>query len=267
MSHVAEGSLQAYLDGEIDGTVEAALREHLGACAACAGELDSLRHAGRVTHAALSLLDVPAPALRARAALAAARPARRTQPRLAWLGAGGFAKAAMLLLALAGVGAAAIPDSPVRRALEATFERVSQLFAGTDAPQQADAPAVAPTAPAADEAPMGIVSAMPANGRVRIVLHAPTGALAVTVRFGDENRARVLYRVEQGPERTVSGTGRLELVGLGGGEVVIEIPRHVPNATLQVDGEVYVYKEGERLQASGPAGTTQGSEVRFRIGT
>jgi hypothetical protein len=47
---------------------------------------------------------------------------------MARMGGWGLAKAAMLMLVLAGAGAAAIPD--VRRALETTFSRVVAMFGG-----------------------------------------------------------------------------------------------------------------------------------------
>src|SRR5690606_6379128 len=109
MDHAAEGTLQAYLDGEIDGATEVALRDHVVACAVCAAELEVLREADRRTGEALALLDVvAAPMLRAQAAIARER--RGGMRSLRGIGAASLAKAAMLLLVLAGAGAAAIPD-------------------------------------------------------------------------------------------------------------------------------------------------------------
>ncbi|MGH7446663.1 MAG: anti-sigma factor family protein, partial [Longimicrobiales bacterium] len=73
MVHAAEGTLQAYLDGEIDSAAEAALREHVAACEICAGELEALSLTNRRAGAALAPLDTPAPVLRAQTAIARER--------------------------------------------------------------------------------------------------------------------------------------------------------------------------------------------------
>lgn len=66
MSHVAEGTLHAYLDGELPSTERAALEAHLAGCAACRGNLMEER----------SLRE------RASAVLGSARPAERPAPPL-----------------------------------------------------------------------------------------------------------------------------------------------------------------------------------------
>jgi hypothetical protein len=264
MSHAAEGSLQAYLDGEIDAAAAAQLVDHLAVCPACTHELAALQRGSELAHNALALLDTPPQLIRVRAALAAERRAPR---RFARLGASSLAKAAMLLLALAGAGAAAIPGSPVRRALEATFARVAQLFTGDEARPvdiaEPPAPAADPAMPGRDVASISIA---PADNAVRVMLHAPAGPVDVTVRLADRSRANVVATTVESGVRFVSATGRLEVVGLGTGEVVIEIPRTLEHASIQVGGQVHVYKQASQLHLSGPAGTGQGSEVRFRIG-
>lgn len=275
MSHLTEGSVQAYLDGELDGAAEAELRGHLDSCAPCAADLAELSRAADVAGSALALLDadVTVPVLRARAAIAAERqptavttvpPTRRR--RFATLSAAGLSRAAMLLLALAGAGAAAIPGSPVRRALDATLTRVAQLFVADEAPAALEEPA--PEAPVADVAVSRDWAAIQAaDGRVRVQLHEPAGTIEVVVRLVDSPRANVQTVMEQGDVRFVSGTGRLEVVGIGTGSVVIEIPRTLTSASIQVGGHVHVYKDGETLQLTGPAGAGQGNEVRFRTGS
>jgi hypothetical protein len=63
------------------------------------------------------------------------------------------------------------------------------------------------------------------------------------------------------------GNGRLELIGLGTGVVTIGIPRDVRTATVEVDGVVRVYKEGDLLRAAGSEAAARGSEVRFIVGS
>jgi anti-sigma factor RsiW len=265
MTHATDGMLLALVDGEIAGTAEAGLREHLAVCDQCAGELHEMQRLSTRTHEALSLLHAPPPMLRARAALAARQRDRGVGRRMARMSAWGIAKAAMLLIALAGVAAAAIPDSPVRRALETTFTRVAQLF--TD--ENAAAPAAdiitepgSPAVPALETTSMAIV---PAEGRVRIILHAPAGAVDVEVRLVDAMRARVETATTTADVRLRSAAGRIEVSGMTDGRLLVEVPRRVPSATVEVAGSVHVYKEGERLRLTGPAGTTSGETVRFRI--
>src|SRR5688500_4634109 len=126
MSHAGEGLLQAYVDGEMDSAAVAELDRHLVTCSACAAELAALRSVNSRAGAAMGLLQAPpATMLRARAEIARER-AGTTRGRTVALGGRSLAKAAMLLLALAGAGAAAIPGSPVRRAVEVAVARVAQ---------------------------------------------------------------------------------------------------------------------------------------------
>lgn len=259
MVHAAEGTLQAYLDGEIDGAAERALCDHVASCAVCTAELETLRSAGGLVHQSLGLLDSPAPTLQARPAMARER--RGTgRRRMARLGAWGLAKAAMLMLVLAGAGAAAIPD--VRRALETTFSRVVALFGGQERT------AAAPAQPEPLGEPEVIVPGesfvTPADGRVEIVLQEPAGEVEVIVRLIDEPQAHIETATTGTVARRV-GTGRLELSGLGAGTVTIGIPRATRAARIEVDGVVRVYKEDGSLHGSD--GAARGSEVRFIAGS
>lgn len=264
MTHATDGTLLAYVDGEIGDSAAAELSGHLAACAECARELQELRRLSAVTHEALDVLAAPAPMLRAQAALAAERARLERRPSsLFRLGARGLARAAMLLLALAGAAAAAVPGSPVRRALETTIARVSQMLNG-----EAEAPApVAPPAPADVALERSRMAIMPAGGRVRVVLHAPAGPVDVVVRLVSAQRATVETATPDNDVRLRSAAGRIEVIGLATGQVLIEVPAGVPSATIEVGGMVYVYKEGRALQLSGPAGSDRGDEVRFRIGS
>lgn len=262
MTHATDGLLQAYLDGEIDGSAEAELRGHLAVCARCSGELEALERIGTQVHASLSLLDAPPPMVRAQAALAAGRNGRvgREPSRIA---SRSFAKAAMLLLALAGAGAAAIPESPVRRALESTIARVADLIGG-ETPVAEAPPAVAPVDDALLPAAMGV---LPADNRVRVVLHVPEGEVQVTVQLVDTRRALVETATTAEGVRFRTAPGRLEVAGLTAGQLTVGIPRSVQHATVEIGGQVYAYKQGAALYLSGPAGTGRGEQVHFRLGT
>src|SRR5690606_34971290 len=119
--------------------------------------------------------------LRAQARLARER--RSGGHRLARLSIGSLARAAMLLLVLAGAAAAAIPE--LRRAL---VGRVTELLGGSgDA--VVEQPVQETATPEALEPEEGMTFVSPSNGRVRIVLHAPAGRLDVAVRLIDGSRA------------------------------------------------------------------------------
>jgi hypothetical protein len=265
MSHVAEGSLQAYIDGEIGGAEYDALRDHLAVCVVCSSELATMSRSSKLVHEALSSLDVAAPLLRARAHVSAER---RRANRVARLGTAGLAKAAMLLLALGGVVSAAIPESPVRRALEATYARVAQLINGPGMPE----PVADLHEPTDRPDPMVArvvesVSVMPSNGQIRIILHPPAGMVEVTVRIIDGGRANVVTSMENEAVRFLRGTGRVEVSGMGMGEVTIELPRSLQAGSVVVGSDVVAEKSGEGLRLRGSAQDAQGSEVRFRIGS
>jgi hypothetical protein len=271
MTHATDGLLQAYLDGEIDSTAEAALREHLAACGACADELHEQDRLSARAHEALGVLDAPAPMLRAQAALHARRaaaPAGRAgqaRQRLARFGAGSLARAAILLLVLAGAAAAAVPGSPLRSALENAVARVAQMFTQNGPAQTAPAPAPEPGQPAAAVLETASMAILPADGSIRVLLHAPSAPVDVYVRLVPESRAVVETATPDRSVRLRSGVGRVEVMGLSGGSVVIDIPLSVPNATVEVGGRTYVYKVGAALQLAEPAGRERGAAVSFRI--
>jgi hypothetical protein len=265
MVHTAEGTLQAYLDGEIADAAARALSDHVAGCASCAAELEALRRMNSRVGEALALLDSPSAARVVRARSAIAREGRYGTRRLARIGAWGLAKAAMLTLVLAAAGAAAIPD--VRRALETTFSRVVAMFSSEQErtavpaePAPADPPAVTPGAVP------GASFVTPASGRVEIVLEAPTGTVEVVVELVAGAQAEVRTATDD-PVRRRVGNGRLELIGLGPGVVTIGIPRDVRTATVEVDGVVRVYKEGDLLRVAGSEAVARGSEVRFIVGS
>src|SRR5258705_13955857 len=97
MSHVDEGTVHAYLDGELPSTERAALEAHLAGCAACRGNLieeRSLRERASAVLGSARPAERPAPAL---------DQLRREPKRSPWRVRRSFAWAASIALAL-GVG-------------------------------------------------------------------------------------------------------------------------------------------------------------------
>ena len=124
-SHLDEGMLLAYADGELSPGEREEVREHLEDCTACTTELEGLRSAAGALTGALGLLDRPAPAtvspeqLRWRARRPA--PARR--------GWAALPRAAVLVLGFAAAASATIPGSPVRRVTTSPARRLDFRFA------------------------------------------------------------------------------------------------------------------------------------------
>ena len=242
MNHAAEGSLQAYLDGELDSAASSALREHLASCVVCADELDELRGLNERAHLAFALVDVHPPMVRAQA-LINARVEERADLRRRVISASGFgfAKAAMLLLALAGAGAAIIPGSPLRDAIEDTIARV---LGNRDVPAQTPEPLPIQDVPPAPIHDFGVAAY---QGSVRIILTAPEGDVVVRVRTTDDALARI-ESTQQAPLSVSSANGRAELRNITSSTLTISIPRSIAGATIEIDGEVYVSKQNGTLQ-------------------
>jgi hypothetical protein len=142
MSHVDEGTLHAYLDGELPSTERAAVEAHLAGCAACRGNLTEER----------SLRE------RASAVLGAARPAERPAPpldqlrrepkRSPWRVRRSFAWAASIALAL-GVGYYMSPNARAIPAADVANQPVAVAQHLADAnDEEKDKSSVRATAPA-----------------------------------------------------------------------------------------------------------------------
>jgi putative zinc finger protein len=142
MSHVDEGTLHAYLDGELPSTERAAVEAHLAGCAACRGNLTEER----------SLRD------RASAVLGSARPAERPAPpldqlrrepkRSPWRVRRSVAWAASIALAL-GVGYYMSPNARAIPAADVANQPVAVAQHLADAnDEEKDKSSVRATAPA-----------------------------------------------------------------------------------------------------------------------
>lgn len=157
MSHVDEGTLHAYLDGELPSGERAALESHLGQCAACRTQLGEER----------ALLE------RSTALLGATRPVDRTLPPFEqvrrapgrpWYMRTGFAWAASLALAV-GLGyyladarprpePANVGPAPVATAVSESAQTDPLIMARQEnAPEQKTAGARRATTPAPQSAP------------------------------------------------------------------------------------------------------------------
>lgn len=252
MMHPDEGTVQALLDGELDPAARAAAERHLASCAACASAAAELRAARDRLRFALRAADVVAPVEPARAAVrrrAAAAGAGRELRR-------GLARAALLVLGVAGIAYAAVPGSPVRAWLAADAPAVHEPVA----PLAVEPPAERPVEPAVSG-----ISIRPEDGRVRVVLSASDPALRVHARVGDGELVEVEATGAAAGARFRTGPGRIEVVGAGPGEVHVVLPRAARTAVVEVNGRVRLLRQDGRMQLLGPVEQDDASGVVFRV--
>jgi hypothetical protein len=242
MTHRTDGELQAYLDAELDREAAAEVAGHLLACVDCRARLGELRSAHESLRQALGDFDANAGAI-VPAVLRKARVARRTAVR-----------AAILLLAVVGAAAAVVPGSPVRALLERRTVEEREPVVPVAVPDAL--PVEAPRTPG-----VASVTVAPLDGRVALeVIGFAEGSV---VRVETVRRPDVMARLASGRAgvRFSVGPGRLEVLGSpdeGPGEVVIELPRGLKSATLNVNGrEALVLSPGGLMRPGDPAGTAR----------
>jgi hypothetical protein len=261
MTHPAEGTLQALLDDEVVGGERAELERHLVACGVCADELAQLRTASAGLGAALRRIDAPVEVEQARWRFEARR---RDSGRGFGRGAAGSAlrRAAVLIVGSAAVLSATVPGSPVREWLGERWERVATTGAEPAAPEHA--PTIAMTREAADAGPSG-VSVLPAEGATRVQIRSVAPGVQIRVVLQEGERAGVWASGEAAGARFRTAPGRIEADDMPAGEVRVEVPRSGERFTLEVNGRVYLVKQGEQLRFPGPAADTSGPEITFEV--
>jgi hypothetical protein len=254
MGHVDEGTLQAWIDGELIGEDQTFVEAHVAVCATCAAELRTLRDLDLRVHEVLgSVTGVPTP-----------DPAilvqihRRARSRgVARLIPASLMRAAVLLIALAGVVAAAIPGTPLRRWLEDVLAPEPDQPAIAPAPPSE--PPVAPPAPA----PLSGGSVLPSEGAVTVRLRSPASGVGIRLELTNDTRAWVQWSSANESVRSGTGTGWIEVRNVERGSVLVRIPRSVVQATLEVDGAVWWQKQGDDTVIPGPGQPLPNDTVIF----
>lgn len=293
MIHADEGLLQAHLDGEMPEMDRIALESHLAVCAACRAEQDELRRASRLLHTALVTSDEVAGTMTALEGFAARRhaldgapaaangaaPRDAARQRPTWprsrqrtkfarrlrVARSGMLKAAALALLLAGGAAAsaAIPESPVRRLIEAVRDRFGEESAPAPAAVAPDPVVSGPPVSASQEQLQPAYRPEPADGELRIGLWSVGEDALIHIRLVDDARATIRPMTHAGVE---SHTGRawIELYNLGNADIFIDLPRSAERLTVEVDGRTYFRKLGEETSSPGPVVASEPDEYVFR---
>lgn len=232
--HPDDGTLMAWVDGELSAAVHTDVEAHLDRCAGCSRRVSALRDASHRLSRDLKELDVEPPAT------SPPRPggwrAARPLPRRA-------TAAAALLLFVAGAASAAIPGSPVRGWLADAGQWMTERLSEADAP----APAVEPAPPEGPDVEVDPgVQVTPLQGSVRIsITSLPPDAL-LRIRLVDDERAGAWVR----EANFRAGPGTIDIWGAEG-DVRIHLPRTV-EASVSIGGRAVVRLEDGELSSRIP---------------
>jgi hypothetical protein len=260
MNHVEEGTIQAFLDAELEETERYTVERHLAACTTCASDLRSLREMDREFRSAMAQLDVPAPV---------ADPLRSRRAALVFgVIPVQLARAALLALAVVGAVSAAIPGSPLRRWIEDVF--LDEPEAAPQGVPQPVVPVPAPVTPPVDaQLPRGVGPVFPslADGRITIHLHDPAPGVEVRVRLIDaDGEAAVSWSDDSESVRRETSSGEFHLYGVTVGVVTIEIPLRARLADVEVDSvSWWRFEQGAGITVTGPSTRTSGNQTTFRV--
>ena len=261
MPHPTDGDLLAHMDGELEPGDGSRVVEHLESCVACHARMEALREDAEGFSQALLVLDeeLPAPADPGPIPVVAtvAPLARRRIRGTGW----SLARAASLLLVIAGAAAALVPGSPVR-------SWIGELLT-----EDVEPPAATVEVPGGSEVPDGeillgpsAISVEPEAGSLVVKLQGFARESNVHVRLVDAHRAAVRVEGASGSPRFITGPGLLEVIGTEEGDVWVELPRSVSDAVVRVDGEAAVRIRDGQLRILRPVLDSLREDVVFRIG-
>ncbi len=259
MNHATEGTIQAYLDGELPARERAELALHVETCPQCAGELAALRSAAARFHLLALAADVPVPPLPTDELARRRRRARSVLARRV------LTRAAVLLVFVAGA-AAALPGTPLHRWAVGLWNDVRTVIvrrpaAVPVAPVEVE---VEPTAPAAS-APMA-VSVSPLGGELyfTIARAAPRTRLHIEIVDAPRGAVRATGAATAGHFSTAAG--RIDIADVPAGDITIRIPRDVRRATVVADGRPLLVKEGASVRLLATPADSSAAEIVFEIG-
>jgi predicted anti-sigma-YlaC factor YlaD len=265
--HLTRGTLQALLDGELSEEHRAAVAGHLSACDRCRAIRASLERDSALFSSAVALVDTPPSRSAADAdrELAGVVSIDDRRPDRAVTGAGrvsrwsraAIVRAAILIIGFAGVAAAVVPGSP----LGTWVREVGRQLVGE--------PAALPLEPSVD-VDMGdaaAISLLPSDGALRVVITGFSAESTVRVRIVEGTQGYVRVRETAEDPRFVTAPGRIEVTGQGDGEIWIDLPKSAVEASVEVDGQSIILKEGDQLRMVQPATDSLFGDILFRVGS
>ncbi len=268
MTHLDDGRLRALMDQELGDADVEAVRLHLEDCEACQHRVAELEGRAAMVAQALARLDTAAPAAGARDAvlerIGSLPSEERTRARFLRTP---FARAAMLALLLGAGAVTALPASPVRGWIAAGWARATSLLDSSDDEETTVGPAGVGILPIPDGGG-GIQSIAPAGVR----LDATGREISIVLR-GIGPDALIVVRMVPGGEAGVfafdpatfrTSEGRIEVIGAEG-RVLVDLPRDAVAASIEVNGGIYLRKEGDRIDATGPIEARTTDEIHLRV--
>lgn len=247
--HLTRGTLQALLDGELRDDQRVAAVEHLSTCDRCRAIRASLERDSALFSSAISLVDRPPSRRVDRIATGAGRVSRWSRAAIL--------RAAILIIGFAGVAAAVVPGSP----LGSWVREVGRQLVGE--------PAALPPGPSVD-VDMGdaaAISLLPSDGALQVVITGFSPESTVRVRIVDGTQGYVRVRETAVDPRFVTAPGRIEVTGQGDGEIWIDLPKSAVEASVEVDGQSIILKEGDQLRMLQPATDSLFGDILFRVGS
>jgi hypothetical protein len=162
-----------------------------------------------------------------------------------------------MIIVFAGVAAAVVPGSPVGD----WVREVKRQLVGE--------PARPPADPGADldAGEAAAISLLPHEGVLRVVITGFTAESTVRVRIVEGSQGYVTVRGTAEEPRFVTAPGRIEVSGQGDGEIWVDLPKSAVEASVEVDGESVIRKEGAQLRMVRPATDSLFGDIIFRVGS
>ena len=284
MSHLDDGRLRALMDEELGDADADAVRLHLEDCDACRHRMVELEGRATLVAVALGHLDTAAPPAGARAAVlerigsspreervGPTRPVASVEHAESKGRAGALrtplARAAILVLFLGGGVVTALPASPVRGWIAAGWARATDLF---DSQDEAGDPA-SPSEEATPPTPGGGVatqSGTPAGVRldatgeeISFVLRGIGAGTSIVVRLVPGGEAGAFA---DDPATFRTAEGRIEVIGATD-RIFVDLPQDAAAASIEVNGGIYLTKEGDRIEVTGPIEARTTEEIHLRV--
>lgn len=302
MTHLDDGTLLTFLDGELEDARRSALTSHLNGCGVCARRLRALEGQKSLLAAALPQLDVPPSTEAAREAVLARLNASGSAPggskgeQVAELAGRGEEARAEEMDAGSGQHGTAVGEvvaglKPQRAASRrigwvrpglAKAASLVLLFAAAAAAAIPGSPVrawltevVGPravVAPTPEPVTEPAVAEPSAPQEVGIQMDPGGGALTVSISGlppGAEVAVRLVggirswvYAAEGARFQTRPGAVEAEVPGQ---YVRVELARSLALASVHVDGVLYLRKTGDRLELAGPKQDSTDAEIRFEV--